>query len=487
MQKVLIINPATPGKYLHKNRGKFDDFIEPLFKQFLDVNFSFHNGNICSLLPPITLLGLKALFEKFINVEIVDEQVTSLDYTSQVGLVCLTASTPQFPRAIKISKKFRSAGIPTAIGGVHATARPHDAYKHFDTVCIGEAEGYITELIEDLKSNKLKKKYKNRDIVNMENVPFYDYEIGDGNYLPVHVVSSSRGCNFCCDYCSISSIYGKYRARSPHKIIEEIQRVGAKYVWFPDATFTGDLKWTEELLELMVKQNFQWISQMTMNATKNEKLLDLMAESGCKMVSIGFESLSNINLKSANKTQNNSKNYMRVIEKLHKRGIGIEGNFMFGFDDDDEGVFERTSKFIVESKIDLPQIFVLTPYPDTPLFKTLDQQDRIVDKNWSHYDNMHFNYLPVFEPKKMSRETLRAGCKYVERTVFSIENTLKRLSETKKDHFLIHVGNYIMASRIYEIGRSDINPDCVNDERFDSRRVVPCGSNSNNTLISHGF
>ncbi len=100
-----------------------------------------------------------------------------------------------------------------------------------------------------------------------------------------------------------------------------------------------------------------------------------------------------------------------VIRELHHRKIAIEGNLMFGFDEDDDGVFERIAQFTIDAGIDLPEFYVLTPYPDTELCTRFKRDGRIVDQNWAHYDNTHFHYLPVFQPRNMSREALREGCR----------------------------------------------------------------------------
>lgn len=467
MSRILIVNPATPGKYVHNNRGGFDRIMQPLIRRYINKDFTFPVGSNCTLLPPITLLGLKSLFSKHSDVEIVDEQVESIMYDSVPDMVCITATTLQINRAIEISKRFRNIGIKTAIGGVHASLRPQDCVGHFDVVCIGEAESYVEKMISDLDRGKLTHIYQNKKLVPMDTVPFYSYEIGGGKYLPVHVISFSRGCKFSCDFCSIGNFYGSYRTRNIESIVKEIERVGAKYIWFPDATITGDMVKTKFLLEALSKLNIRWFSQATTNVLDNNAFLDLMAKSGCMAVSIGFESLNENNLRSSNKTQNRVNTYQKIVNELKSRSISVEGNFVFGFDEDRKDTFDQTAEFIVNSGIDLPQIFVLTPYPNTKLFEKLDTANRIVDKNWSNYDNMHFRGLPVFLPKNMSREELRDGCLNVERTVFSIQNTLQRIINSADGNFLIGLANYILASRVYRDGHLDVKMDelCTNNIR----------------------
>ena len=91
------------------------------------------------------------------------------------------------------------------------------------------------------------------------------------------------------------------------------------------------------------------------------------------------------------------------------RGIAVCAAFMFGGDEDTPDVFERTLEFLLDSNVETLQATRLTPFPGTPLFAALDNQGRIFDKDWSHYD---FNHV-VFEPRQMSRETLDKGVAWV--------------------------------------------------------------------------
>ncbi len=399
-------------------------------------------------MPPISLYALEALIKDRVNVTVIDEQVDEIDFNINADLVCITSTTTQIKRAYQISEQFLKRGVPTAIGGVHATALPDECQNYFNTVCVGEAEGYIDNVLDDLNKGTLQFRYVNKRTISMEEAPFYQYDISGGKYLPFHVINFSRSCPFKCDFCSIQSTLGSYRTRSVESVVEEITKAGAKNVWFPDATLTANPKRAMELFEGLKPLGIKWLSQITMNVANNDRLLDAMAESGCWLVSIGFETLNARNIKTASKMQNKVDEYSKIIEKLHKRRIAIEGNFVFGFDEDDSSVFDTTVKFIIKSGIDLPEFYVLTPYPDTVLYKNMKKEGRIVDEDWSHYDNTHFHYLPVFQPKNMSREELREGCLYADKAVYKFTNVIRRLKNAGIWRTPVLLANYIYASRI---------------------------------------
>jgi radical SAM superfamily enzyme YgiQ (UPF0313 family) len=456
IQRVLLINPKTINKYYQVNLGWLDRACAWFFRRFYDRRFRIPAHGYCTTLPPITLYALEGLFRAHCDTTIVDEQVDPIDFEARADLVCVTATTPQIPRAYQVAHQFRKRGIPTAIGGVHATCLPDECARHFDTVCVGEAEGYVEQMVRDLKDGALRPRYVNRGAVPLDRVPFYRYEVGTGKYLPFHVINYSRGCVFKCDYCSIQSTLGNFRTRPVEQVVAEIERVGSKNLWFPDATLTANPQKARELFRALVPLRVRWLGNITLNVARDEAMLDLLAASGCWLVSIGFDSINPLNVRTARKVQNRADDYGRVIRALHQRNIAVEGNFMFGFDEDGPDVFDATARFVQEAAVDVPEFYVLTPYPDTEVYRRLVAEGRVVDFDWSHYDNTHFHYLPVFEPRHMTRAELREGCLRAERMVYGPAATLRRLARARLLHMPVLLANLIYARRI--VRRGDLVP-----------------------------
>jgi radical SAM superfamily enzyme YgiQ (UPF0313 family) len=102
---------------------------------------------------------------------------------------------------------------------------------------------------------------------------------------------------------------------------------------------------------------------------------------------------------------NRVEDYHRNIRRIHARGIMVNDSFVFGFDHDDEAVFERTVDFGIDAQLETATFTILTPYPGTTLYERLNNEDRIFDYDWSHYDTTRV----VFTPARMSPKTLEAG------------------------------------------------------------------------------
>jgi hypothetical protein len=112
--------------------------------------------------------------------------------------------------------------------------------------------------------------------------------------------------------------------------------------------------------------------------------------------------------------------------------------FVFGYDTDDESVFERTVKFCMEARIGLPLFTAVTPRPESPLFSALERTGRLLHKDFSRYDGSHV----VFQPKLMTPEALENGLHWSRQQVYT-PGTIWRRVFSWNGHPLQHVlANY---------------------------------------------
>jgi len=158
-------------------------------------------------------------------------------------------------------------------------------------------------------------------------------------------------------------------------------------------------------LDEAVLESWDGLNLASLSLAEDEELMRLAAKSGCMGVFIGLESIDQTTLTTVRKHTNVAAKYEKALKKLHSFGICVQGSFIFGFDDDDESIFERTVRFAQKAKLELVEFNILTPYPGTQIYKEFDEQGRMLTKNWSKYDNSNV----VFVPKLISVETLAKG------------------------------------------------------------------------------
>ena len=197
-----------------------------------------------------------------------------------------------------------------------------------------------------------------------------------------------------------------------------------KIILFPDVNLIADREYAMRLFKEMKSLKKYWMGLVTSSVGIDENMIKTFADSGCKGLLIGFESITQESQSYINKGINKVADYAELMKKLHDYGILVQGCFAFGSDEEDTSVFERTVEAVVKAKIDLPRYSILTPFPKTQFYAQLEAENRIFEKNWAMYDVEHC----VFTPKKMTVEELEKGTAWAWRETYSMKNIFKRLA-----------------------------------------------------------
>jgi radical SAM superfamily enzyme YgiQ (UPF0313 family) len=210
--------------------------------------------------------------------------------------------------------------------------------------------------------------------------------------------------------------------------IEDIKGARAKYkkkqaIFFADDNIIANKSFARELFAALKQYRVNWMCQAPISIAREDELLELMRDSGCGAIFIGIESISEENLSSMHKSINQQYDYVEAIEKIQSYGILVHASFIVGYDFDTQATLDELIHFIEESNLLMPLINILTPFPGTRLFKRLEEENRILHKDWSKYDTKHV----VFKPSKMSPDELLTGYRKIVKAVYSYESILRKL------------------------------------------------------------
>jgi len=358
------------------------------------------------------------------EVVLTDENIEAIDFDLKADLVGISAMTSYVNRGYEVADRFRAKGVPVVMGGVHPSFMPQEALKHCDAVVVGEVELVIDKLLDDLEQGAMRGTYKSDKLHPMAGMPMPRYDLLKKNrYVNCTFVQTSRGCHQGCTFCAEPLMNGlKFRYRPVDEVIHEMENCGSRVVSINDADFFGTPDRPKEVMRALKGRGLQWQAGVTSKLAQDDRMLELAAESGCTMLSIGFESISRETLKSVHKHVNRPETFVALVDKLHSYGIMVFGLFMYGFDGDDTSVFDETVQFNINAKYDACAYSVLTPYPGTLTWYEMKKANRIVSFDWEKYDQGHV----VFRPAQMTGDELRLGQSRTYETFYSLASIASR-------------------------------------------------------------
>ena len=391
---------------------------------------------------PYGLVQLASVTPPGIDVEILDEKVDPLPSRIDADLVGISVfTTANAARAYELAQQYRRHGTPVVMGGAHASAMPDEALRFADSVVIGEGEAVWAEVLRDRERGALKPVYR-AGLADLTQLPTRRpwHLVRTSQYPAPLVVQTTRGCPVGCEFCSVPAFSGtKMRHKTHDQVFEDLQDLAgirtnvytrlADTVFFLDDSFGTDVLYYKALMQAIVDRGvkMRWVTQATTAIAQKRNLLTLAEKSGCVGVLIGFESLSQDVLREADKSYR-AAGYADIIAKLHDHGIGVEGTFIFGFDHDDEGVFDRTLEFCQRTRLNVAQFASLTPLPGTRLFEKFRKEGRLLYEPWNDPRQWaRFNlFESVIRPKQMSPERLAEGLSSVYRQFYSLPSLARR-------------------------------------------------------------
>jgi radical SAM superfamily enzyme YgiQ (UPF0313 family) len=376
---------------------------------------------------PLTLTTLAALIPGDLPhvVELIDEGIADVPLDLEADLVGMTVITGTASRAYELADRYRARGITVVLGGPHCTLVPDDAQPHADAVVVGYAEDTWPELLRDFAAGRLRPRYTQSASLDLAGRPFARRDLlPSRHFLTSNVFEATRWCVHACEFCVVPTAWGRRPLQKPvNEVVADIRQLGARKLIFIDLNLIADRAYAVSLFRALIPLKVRWYGLTTVLLADDAELLDLARRSGCAGLLMGLESLSTANLKGNRKGFNSPGRYAAVVERLHAHGIALQGCFVFGLDDDRPDVFLRTAQFAVDVGIDLPRFAVVTPFPNTPLFRRLDEEGRILTRAWELYDAQHV----VFQPKHMSVDELRDGVEAAWKHAYSYRAIWRRV------------------------------------------------------------
>lgn len=387
-----------------------------------------------TLMPNAALATLMALTPEDVCVEysLCDENTGRIDFHYKCDLVVVTGSTLHQKRIREICGRFRAAGVKVALGGTHVSLNPDLCEELADHLFIGEAEYTWPEFLHDWACGRAKPVYEQKKHIAMRDSPAPDWSlIHPGDYLNMNV-QTSRGCPNRCDFCDVIQYVGReYRTKSVEQILVEVvnaHKLGARTVFFSDDNFLGNKKFTARLLGELIawnvcqKRPLSFSTQITVEVADDEELLRMFADARFSVLFLGVETVRKESLAEVNKQQNLKHDIYERMRRISRFGIVPFIGLIVGFDHDDETVFTDLYEFIDSTNSPIAGISLLNAPRNTPLYKRLQKEKRIIGDDFSGEWQLGSNIVP----KNMSREVLLHNYRKLFMKLYDPEDFSKR-------------------------------------------------------------
>jgi radical SAM superfamily enzyme YgiQ (UPF0313 family) len=362
-----------------------------------------------SLFPPLGLATLAAYLSPDDHAVIVDEHVESLNLNDDPELVVIQVYITNAYRAYRIADHYRSQKAFVCLGGLHVTSLPEEAAIHADAIFLGPGEQTFPQFLMDFRAGNPQRMYTSTAGRTLERVPPIRRDLIRRNYYLVpNSIVVTRGCPQHCDFCYKDAFFQGGRGFYTQRVddaLAEIDRLPGRHLYFLDDHLLGDRRFAEDLFTGMKGMRRLFQGAATVDSILRGDLIERAAEAGMRSIFVGFETLAPENLRRSNKRQNLGRDYKAVADRLHSLGIMVNGSFVFGMDDDDESVFQRTVDWAIEHGLTTATFHIQTPYPGTRLHALMAREGRITTRDWDLYDTRHV----VYRPARLKPQALKEG------------------------------------------------------------------------------
>ncbi len=341
------------------------------------------------------------------QVELYNEKEVEIPLDRDWDLVFFSYLHSYYEHTKVLSALFRARGITTVAGGRHAGYFADDAEQFFDAVVVGEPEGNVPQVVEDFRRGALKKRYAlpspGPQAIRPARYDLIDYA---NNRIRLPGIEASRGCPFTCNFCVLTG-HEKYRYRPINDVIDEIRfkmTFNKHYFGAVDDTFIfldnnlgGSPKHLKALCEALLPLKKNWGCATTFNTLLDVELLQLMSKAGCRYIYTGLESLDPEAIKAMNKGQNKLTEIKRAARQAFEAGIVLSFGLIVGSDGDTNEYLRRLPEYLNDLKhFSITFLGIVCPYPETPFFKALEADGRILPNTISRdYDGYTLCHRPA--------------------------------------------------------------------------------------------
>ncbi|MFI5293598.1 MAG: B12-binding domain-containing radical SAM protein [Thermodesulfovibrionales bacterium] len=392
--------------------------------------------------PPLGLLTVAAMLPPEWGKRLVDMNVRKLRDKDLMwaDYVFLGAMSVQKESVKAVLTRCKELGVRVVAGGP-LFSNDYEDFGGVDYLVLNEAEITLPPFLNDLTEGRAERLYTSTEKADVTKTPIPLWELIDMRHYSSMNIQYSRGCPFDCEFCNITSLYGRVpRTKDSGQVLAELEKIYSmgwrEGVFFVDDNFIGNKKKLKEnilpsLIQWMEerKRPFYFSTEASINLADDEELMRMMARAEFLTVFVGIETPHEESLIECAKTQNRNRDLIASVKKIQDFGLEVQAGFIVGFDQDPASIFEKMITFIQESGIVTAMVGLLNAPRGTKLYKRLVTEDRLLKTSTGDNTDLSMNFVP-----KMSYEKLINGYRQIIETIYSPKHYYTRVKRFMKDY-----------------------------------------------------
>jgi len=364
--------------------------------------------------PPLGLLTVAALLPPSWEKKLVDMNTQKLSVKDILwsDFVFISAMDVQKISFNKVVKMCNDLNVKIVAGGPMVTQN-HESFPNVDYFILNEAEITLEAFLKDFEEGHLERVYETKEFSDLSRTPIPNWSLLNMKDYASMDLQYSRGCPFNCEFCSITTLFGnKTRVKETSKFLDEINSLYSSRwrgpVFIVDDNFIGNKKnLKNEMLPALIKWQkehnypFNFTTEVSINLSDDEVLMDLMREAGFDSCFVGIESPIEESLNECRKIQNQGRDLVKSVKIMQRKGFSVMGGFIIGFDNDPIDIFEKQEEFIRKSGIVTAMVGLLSAPKGTILYKKLKSENRIISEISGNNTDGRLNFITQINQGKL--------------------------------------------------------------------------------------
>lgn len=450
-----------------------------LYPEFPDTFWAFKHAlpfvRKKAAFPPLGLVTVAALLPKNWNIRLVDENIGRLTEADLkwADLAMISAMTVQRDSSFKSIHRCKVAGVKVVAGGPLFSVEWQN-FHEVDHFILGEAETTLAAFLEQLEKGTAPRVTEAPEHPDVSISPVPRWELLKMKHYASMSVQATRGCPFDCDFCNVTSLFGKTpRLKTSNQVIAELDALRDAgwhgSVFFVDDNFIGNKRMLKaDLLPALARwQNHRhptiFQTQASVNLARDPELMELMVRAGFDTVFLGIETTSPEGLAECSKKQNANRDLEADVRVIHQAGLQVQAGFIVGFDSDGPGAFQRQINFIQASGIVSAMVGILQAPPGTALYRRLYSEGRIKGSGSISGDNVDGSTNVI---TKMDAQELQDGYQALMQYIYSPRHFYARVKTFLKDYKAPVFSQPLSLEKIHALGESILRMGVIGHERF---------------------